>query len=69
MPKENVPTPEALVDIEVVAKHFDVNPLTVRNWVKDRKCPHFKPSRQILRFRLSEVEAWANQVPVNEDAE
>lgn len=48
---------EPLIGIEQVALHFGVTTYTVRNWLR-AGCPHYRV-RATLRFRLSEVEAWA----------
>lgn len=46
-----------LVNTEAVARHFGVTRDTVSRWVRDNLIPYFRPSRNIVRFRLHDVEA------------
>lgn len=46
-----------LVNTEAVARHFGVTRDTVSRWVRDSLIPYIRPSRNIVRFRLSDVEA------------
>ena len=44
-----------LTPVEIAA-HFGVAVTTVRGWVRDERVPFIRPSRRVVRFRLSEVE-------------
>jgi excisionase family DNA binding protein len=39
-----------------VADRFGVSVATIRRWVREKRIPFIRPSRRILRFRLSDVE-------------
>lgn len=45
-----------LVSVESVADRFGVSVATIRRWVREKRIPFIRPSRRILRFRLSDVE-------------
>ena len=47
---------ERLVAAEAIAEHFGVTVDTVTSWVRRRLIPCIRPSRRIVRFRLSDVE-------------
>ena len=49
--------------VEDVAKHFGVQPRTVRRWVKETDIPHRKVGgpKGPLRFNLAEVDAWSRR--------
>lgn len=44
-----------LTTVEIAA-HFGVAITTVRGWVRDERVPFIRPSRRVVRFRLSDVE-------------
>ena len=48
--------PEQLVTAEGVATRFGVNVETVNRWARIGIIPCIRPSRRIVRFKLSEVE-------------
>ena len=48
---------EPLVSADEVAKHFGVTVGTVNGWVRRGLVPFVRPSRRIVRFRLSDIEA------------
>jgi phage terminase Nu1 subunit (DNA packaging protein) len=43
-----------------IAAHFQVDPHTVRRW-RYEGCPFEVYGRQMIRYRLSQVEAWLQQ--------
>ena len=47
-----------LLDVNDVADMLNVSVKTVYGWVYDKRIPYLKPSRSILRFRKSDIEAW-----------
>lgn len=52
---------DPLVTAERVADHFGVRVGTVNAWVRERRIPFVRPSRRVVRFRLSKVEAALRQ--------
>ena len=55
---------EPLVGTPTVAGHFDVHDGTVRRWKRDGMPCHAFNSKMV-RYKLSEVEAWLVQRSVN----
>ncbi len=57
---------ERYVTVDDVAALLGVSPKTVYNWVCAKTIPHTKFGRSVLRFRLKDIEAWAEShaVPV-----
>ncbi len=53
-------TGEQWVDIDDVSTHLKVNKETVRRWIKDRSFPSHRAGN-LLRFKLSEVDAWVRK--------
>jgi excisionase family DNA binding protein len=45
-----------LVSAVVVAERFGVTVPTVRRWVREGRIACIRPSRRVMRFRLSDVE-------------
>jgi hypothetical protein len=58
---------EPLVGGPAIAKHYDCHDGTIRRWKKEG-CPFHPYGRKMIRFRLSEVEAWLNQRSVSKPA-
>ena len=58
---------ECLLTVEEVAALLSVSPITIYNWCYERRIPHMKPSRSVLRFRREDMENWvsARMVPEN----
>ena len=54
------------LNVDDVAALLGVSPKTVYGWVSAKTIPHVKFGRSVLRFRLSDIEAWAESraVPV-----
>ncbi|MBT3267004.1 helix-turn-helix domain-containing protein [Candidatus Poribacteria bacterium] len=50
---------ERFLNVDDVAALFGVSPKTVYGWVHAKAIPHMKLSRSVLRFRPSDIEAWA----------
>ena len=50
---------ERYLDVHDVATQLGVSPKTVYGWVHAKTIPHVKFSRSVLRFRPSDIEAWA----------
>jgi len=59
-------TDEKWVSVEGVTDHLDVTKDTIYRWIKDRKFPSHKAGN-LLRFKLSEVDAWVRQGDGTED--
>lgn len=55
-----------LVDAQAVARRFAVSIGTVNRWVRSGVIPCLRPSRRVVRFNLSEVEASLRNVPSEE---
>ncbi len=53
-------TQEQWVDMEDVSQHLKVNKETIRRWIKTQEFPAHKAGN-LLRFKLSEVDAWVRQ--------
>jgi excisionase family DNA binding protein len=51
---------EQWVDIDDVSAHLKVNKETVRRWIKIQNFPSYRAGN-LLRFKLSEVDAWVRQ--------
>lgn len=51
---------EQWVDIDDVSIHLKVNKETIRRWIKERDFPSHRAGN-LLRFKLSEVDAWVCQ--------
>lgn len=45
-----------LVTARTIAARFGVTVGTVNRWVRENRVPYLRPSRRIVRFRISEVE-------------
>ncbi|MEK6674018.1 MAG: helix-turn-helix domain-containing protein [Planctomycetota bacterium] len=60
---------EPLVSAGQVADHFGVCVGTVNAWVRERRIPCVRPSRRVVRFHLSEVEAALRQDMQSDDTE
>lgn len=58
-----MPTPEPYVDVKAVAEHLGSSESMVRRLAYQRKIPRYKVGR-LLRFRLSEVEAYVQATRV-----
>lgn len=60
--KQNTPlasSPEPFVDINAVARHLGVARQTVENWkCAGKKLPTHRITRKVVRYRLSEIDAW-----------
>ena len=63
--------PERLLTLEELAKLLNVAPSTVTLWVKQKRFPYYRLAWQLVRVRLSDVEAYlehtlvpARQVPI-----
>lgn len=61
-------TKEQWVDIDDVSVHLKVNKDTVRRWIKERDFPSNRAGN-LLRFKLSEVDAWVRQSDNKEDGQ
>jgi excisionase family DNA binding protein len=48
---------ETYLTIEGLASHLKLAEQTIRRWVLNREIPYRK-IRKVIRFRLSEIEAW-----------
>jgi len=53
-------TEEQWVDISDVSGHLKVNKETIRRWIKNHDFPAHRAGN-LLRFKLSEVDAWVRQ--------
>lgn len=51
---------ERWVDIKEVAAHLDVTTESVYRWIERKNFPSHRVGR-LLRFQLSEVDAWVRQ--------
>jgi excisionase family DNA binding protein len=58
---------ESLVTAERIAEHFGICVGTVNAWVRERRIPCVRPSRRVVRFHLSEVEAALRQSVENDN--
>ncbi len=52
--------------VEEAADMLMVSVKTAYGWVCAKRIPHLKPSRSILRFRRSDIEAWLDNKAVEE---
>ena len=52
---------EEILTPEQLAERFSVNKRTILRWVGEG-CPVLRPSEKILRFRLADVIAWAENI-------
>ncbi len=52
---------DELVTADVIAEHYGVSVGTVNGWVRQKRIPCVRPSRRIVRFRLSDVEQAVTQ--------
>ena len=59
---------EAWVDVEVVAAHLGVAKQSVYRWVDAKDFPAHRVGR-LLRFKLSEVDAWVESGGASGDME
>ena len=50
---------ERYLTVDDVANMIGVSPKTVYGWVYAQRIPHVKFSRSVLRFRRSDIDAWA----------
>ena len=57
-------TEEQWVDIDDVSTHLKVNKETVQRWIKNQGIPSHRAGN-LLRFKLSEVDAWVRQEEYN----
>jgi len=53
-------TEEKWVSVEGVAEHLDVTKDTIYRWIRERDFPSHRAGN-LLRFKLSEVDAWVRQ--------
>jgi len=51
---------EKLWTVTDLAKHLSVSPMTIYDWVHQKRVPHFKVG-SLLRFRPREIEMWLSQ--------
>jgi excisionase family DNA binding protein len=58
-----------LVDAQAVARRFSVSIGTVNRWVRSGTIPCLRPSRRVVRFNLSEVEAALQHITADEKEE
>ena len=57
-PKKSVPSPQDdLWAGPRIARKLDVDPATVRRWVREG-CPHYTLGNKLIRFKLDELLAW-----------
>lgn len=56
--------PDLLTD-EQLAKEFQIEPRTLRLWRNTRGLPFLKLSKKIIRYRRSDVNAWADRQRVS----
>jgi len=57
-------TAERWVDVETVARHLDVRKESIYRWIDKKDFPAHKAGR-LLRFKLSEVDAWVRRAEKN----
>lgn len=55
-----MPTEERWVDVEEVASHLGVGKDSIYRWIDTKGFPAHRVGR-LLRFRLSEVDAWVKK--------
>ena len=58
-------TEERWVNVERVARHLDVRKESIYRWIDKKGFPAHKAGR-LLRFKLSEVDAWVRQAEKSE---
>lgn len=58
--EEPMDTEERWVDVDQVAAHLAVTKETVYRWIDKKDFPAHKAGR-LLRFKLSEVDAWVRE--------
>ena len=61
-------TEERWVDVEAVARHLDVRRESIYRWIDKKEFPAHKAGR-LLRFKLSEVDAWVRQAGKNDKSD
>jgi hypothetical protein len=61
-------SPEAKIAGTKIARNLDVDPATVRRWVREG-CPCYKIGPGLVRYRLSEVIAWRQTRPGRKERE
>lgn len=52
---------ESYVDAPQIAKHLKVSLQSVYNWVSTGQIPCYRISRNLVRFKITEVEVWLKQ--------
>lgn len=66
--KETTMGGERYMNVDDVAALLGVSPKTVYGWVCAKTIPHVKFGRSVLRFRLSDIGAWADSRAVAVEA-
>jgi hypothetical protein len=63
IPVPEKPGIEPMVTAEVAAEHIHMTERQIRQMVADnyKNIPYYRPSERVLRFKLSELDAWSKQ--------
>ncbi len=56
--RATVPAPAQLVDVRAVAEMFNVHPRTIWNMERRGDLPPAMRMKQVVRWRLSDIEEW-----------
>jgi excisionase family DNA binding protein len=57
--------PESPVDVKTAARFLGVSPSLVYAYVERKQIPHFRMMGRVIRFRLSELDAWRQQFHID----
>ena len=59
---------EKLMNIDEVAEYLGVTKTTIYSWTAQKKIPHIKLTRKLLKFREKDIMDWLAQKSVSADA-
>ncbi|MDA8171194.1 MAG: helix-turn-helix domain-containing protein [Nitrospiraceae bacterium] len=59
---------EKLLNIDEVAEYLGVTKATIYSWTSQKKIPHIKLTKRLLRFREKDIMDWLAQKSVDANA-